>query len=63
VAANPFWVSKAQTDRAGLYQLIRDTVLAGGSVLRGENSVIGRLERAVAPARPAPFTRTPDQQF
>jgi len=63
VAANPFWVSKAQTDRAGLYQLIRDTVLAGGSVFRGENSVIGQLERAAAPARPAPSTRTPDQQF
>ena len=52
VAANPFWVSKARTDRAGLYQLIRDTVLAGGSVFRGENSVIGQLERAAAPARP-----------
>jgi hypothetical protein len=41
VAANPFWVSKAQTDRAGLYRLIRDTILADGSVFRGENSVIG----------------------
>jgi hypothetical protein len=60
VAANPFWVSKAQTDRAGLYRLIHDTVLAGGSVFRGENSVIGQLGRAAAPARPAPSTRTPD---
>ena len=42
VAANPFWVSKAQTDRAGLGGLIRNTVLAGGSVFRGENSVISR---------------------
>jgi hypothetical protein len=63
VAANPFWVSKAQTDRAGLHRLIRDTVLAGGSVFCGENSVIGQLERAAAPTRTAPSTRTPDQQF
>jgi DNA-binding HxlR family transcriptional regulator len=54
VTANTFWVSKAQTDRAGLYRLIRDTVLSGGSVFRGENSVIGQLEREAAPARPAP---------
>jgi DNA-binding HxlR family transcriptional regulator len=54
VTANPFWVSKAQTDRARLYQLIRDTVLAGGSVFHGENSVIGQLERAGAPARTTP---------
>ena len=52
VAANPCWVSKAQTDRAGLYRIIHDTVLAGGSVFRGENSVISQLERAAAPARP-----------
>ena len=62
VAANPCWVSKAQTDRAGLYRIIHDTVLAGGSVFRGENSVISQLERAAAPARPAPSTRTPNQQ-
>jgi len=53
VAANPFWVSKAQTDRAGLYRIIHQTVLAGGSVFRGENSVISQLERAAAPDRPA----------
>lgn len=53
VAADPFWVSKAQTDRAGLYRIIHDTVLAGGSVFRGENSVISQLEQAAAPARPA----------
>ena len=63
VVTNHFWVSKAQTDRAGLHQLIRDTVLAGGSVFRGENSVIGQLERAAAPARTTPATRTPNQQF
>jgi DNA-binding HxlR family transcriptional regulator len=61
-AANPFWASKAQTDRAGLCRLIRDTVLADGSVFRGENSVISQLERAAAPTRPAPSTRTPNQQ-
>jgi DNA-binding HxlR family transcriptional regulator len=48
VVANPLWVSKAQTDRVGLYQLIRDTVLAGGAVWRGENSVIDQLARAAA---------------
>jgi DNA-binding HxlR family transcriptional regulator len=63
VAANPFWVGKAHTDRAGLYRIIHETVLAGGSVFRGENSVISQLERAAAPARPAPFTRTPNQQL
>ncbi len=46
VVANPLWVSKAQTDRVGLYQLIRDTVMAGGSVFRGENSVVEQLQRA-----------------
>ncbi|MGI9149623.1 MAG: winged helix-turn-helix transcriptional regulator [Chloroflexota bacterium] len=46
VVANRLWVSKAQADRVGLYQLIRDTVLAGGAVWRGENSVIDQLSRA-----------------
>jgi hypothetical protein len=46
-----------------LYRIIHDTVLAGGSVFRGENSVISQLERAAAPARPAPSIRTPNQQF
>jgi hypothetical protein len=32
-------------------------------VFRGENSVIGQLERSAAPARPAPSTQTPRQQF
>ena len=63
VTANPFWVSKAQTDRVGLYRLIRDTVLAGGSVFHGDNSVIGQLERAASSARPVPSARTPNQQF
>jgi len=51
VTENPFSVCKAQTDRAGLYRLIHDTVLAGRSVFRGEKSVIGQLERAAAPAQ------------
>lgn len=59
VAANPFWVSKAQTDQAGLYQLIRNTVLAGGSVFRGENTVIGQLERAAGTCQIGP-SRTPN---
>jgi DNA-binding MarR family transcriptional regulator len=63
VAANPFRVNEAQTDRAGLYRLIRDAVLTGGSVFRGENSVIAQLERAAAPARPTRSTWTPNQQF
>jgi DNA-binding HxlR family transcriptional regulator len=48
VVANPLWVSKAQQDRLGLYQLIRDTVMAGGAVFRGEHSVIEQLQRAAA---------------
>jgi len=32
-------------------------------VFRGEDSVISQLERMAAPARPAPSTRTPNQQF
>ena len=42
---------------------ITTSVLADGSVFRGENSVISQLERAAAPARPAPSIRTPNQQF
>jgi hypothetical protein len=53
VVTDPVWVSNAQTDRAGFYRLIRDTLLAGGSVFRGEDSVISQLETAAAPARPA----------
>ena len=63
VTENLFWVCKAQTDRAGLYRLIHDTVLAGRSVFRGEKSVIGQLKRAAAPARPISPTPTPNQQF
>jgi DNA-binding HxlR family transcriptional regulator len=63
VAVNPFWVSKAQADRTGLHRLIHDTVKAGGSVFRGENSVISQLERAAAPTRPSSSTRTQNQQF
>jgi DNA-binding HxlR family transcriptional regulator len=46
VVTNPLWVSKAGTDREGLYRLIRDTVLASGSVFRGDDSVISQLEQA-----------------
>lgn len=48
VVTNSLWVSKARTDRVGLYQLIRDTVVADGSVFRGENSVIDQLRRAAS---------------
>ena len=48
VVANPLWVSKARTDREGLYRLIRDTVLAGGSVFRGDGSVISQLQHATS---------------
>jgi DNA-binding HxlR family transcriptional regulator len=48
VVPNQLWVSKAQADRVGLYQLIRDTVSAGGAVYRGDNSVIDQLRAAAA---------------
>jgi DNA-binding HxlR family transcriptional regulator len=51
VVANPQWISKARTDRQGLCDLIRETVLAGGSVLRGEDSVIDQLRRTVPGSR------------
>jgi len=46
VAENPLWTSKAETDRAGLYKLIHDTVVNGGSVWRGKGSVIEQLQQA-----------------
>jgi DNA-binding HxlR family transcriptional regulator len=46
VVENPLWTSKAASDRTGLYQLIHDTVVRGGSVYRGHDSVIEQLERA-----------------
>lgn len=46
VVANPLWTDKVRTDREGLYQLIRETVAAGGAVFRGENSVVEQLARA-----------------
>ena len=49
VIVNPFWVDKVRTDREGLYQLIHDTVSAGGAVFRGENSVIDQLARTTTP--------------
>jgi hypothetical protein len=44
VVANPFWVNKVRADRTGLYQTIRNTVMAGGSVFRGDNNVIAQLQ-------------------
>jgi DNA-binding HxlR family transcriptional regulator len=46
VVVNPLWVSKVETDREGLYELIRDTVVRGGSVWRGKDSVGEQLQRA-----------------
>ncbi len=46
VVVNPLWVGKVETDREGLYELIRDTVVRGGSVWRGKNSVGEQLQRA-----------------
>lgn len=54
VITNPLWVEKAAVDPAGLAQLIRETVEAGGSVFRGEDSVIDRL----AAARAQPSSRS-----
>ncbi len=45
VPVNPHWVAKVRSDREGLYELIRTTVLAGGSVFCGEHSVIEQLAR------------------
>lgn len=49
VTENPLWTSKAETDRPGLYKLIHDTVAGGGSVWRGNDSVIEQLQRASDP--------------
>jgi DNA-binding HxlR family transcriptional regulator len=49
VTENPLWTSKVQTDRTGLYKLIHDTVISGGSVWRGKDSVIEQLQRANDP--------------
>jgi DNA-binding HxlR family transcriptional regulator len=46
VVENRLWTSKAATDRTGLYQLIQDTVGRGGSVYRGQDSVIEQLQQA-----------------
>jgi DNA-binding HxlR family transcriptional regulator len=51
VAENPLWTGRAETDRAGLYQLIHDTVAGGGSVWRGKDSVIEQLQRLAPPSR------------
>jgi DNA-binding HxlR family transcriptional regulator len=49
VTENPLWTSKAETDRTGLYKLIHDTVVNGGSVWRGKGSVIEQLRQAGDP--------------
>jgi DNA-binding HxlR family transcriptional regulator len=41
---NPAWVRQAKADREELVRIIRMTVLAGGAVFRGKNSVISQLE-------------------
>lgn len=46
VAEDPLWTRQVETDREGLYRLIRDTVAGGGSVWRGRDSVIEQLRRA-----------------
>ncbi len=45
VVENPLWTRKVATDRTGLYKLILDTVVSGGSVWRGKDSVIEQLQR------------------
>jgi len=54
VLADPLWVAKAQTDRLGLCQLIRETVLAGGAVWRGDPSVIDQLRSSGHRPPPTP---------
>jgi DNA-binding HxlR family transcriptional regulator len=49
VVENPLWTSKVQTDRTGPYKLIHHTVASGGSVWRGEDSVVEQLQRANDP--------------
>jgi DNA-binding HxlR family transcriptional regulator len=49
VVENPLWTRKVQTDRTGLYKLILDTVVTGGSVWRGKDSVIEQLRRSSDP--------------
>jgi DNA-binding HxlR family transcriptional regulator len=43
VTTNPLWVEKAQADPARLGRLIREAILEGGAVFRGQNSVIEQL--------------------
>lgn len=49
VVENPLWTRKVETDRTGLYTLIHDTVARGGSVWRGEDSVIEQLQQTSDP--------------
>lgn len=43
IRANPVWIEKSRNDHAALCQMIRDTVLRGGSVYHGEPSVVEQL--------------------
>jgi DNA-binding HxlR family transcriptional regulator len=43
---NPLWIQKVRTDREGLCRLIRETVISGGAVFRGDNSVIEQIGAA-----------------
>jgi DNA-binding HxlR family transcriptional regulator len=47
VVANRLWLDKIEKDRVGLYKLIHDTVVRGGSIWRGRDSVIEQLQRTV----------------
>jgi DNA-binding HxlR family transcriptional regulator len=44
VTTNPLWITKARADPVGLRQLVRETILRGGAVFRGQDSVIAQLE-------------------
>ncbi|HTX09120.1 MAG TPA: winged helix-turn-helix transcriptional regulator [Solirubrobacteraceae bacterium] len=46
VVANSLWTRRVQTDRTGLYKPIHNTVAGGGSVWRGDGSVIEQLQQA-----------------
>jgi DNA-binding HxlR family transcriptional regulator len=46
IRANPLWIEKAENDHAGLCQMVRETVLRGGSVYYGDPSVVEQLVAA-----------------
>ncbi len=45
VVPNETWLAQSQADKAQLCAMIHDTVVAGGSVFSGDNSVIAQLRR------------------